>query len=89
MVVSKVGLLECWVLGGSFFFTQKLLNSKKLRLIIHNQGLIYLPIENIPGLFEPMTENSALSENSDFLPSEQWKTNFFLKLTQYITNWTL
>jgi hypothetical protein len=37
----------------------------------------------------PRIRRWIMSENSDFQLSEQkWKTIFFLKLTQHITNWT-
>jgi hypothetical protein len=49
------------VLGGSLFFIQKLQNSKKLRLIIDNKGLIYLPITKSLGLLAPMAENLAMN----------------------------
>jgi hypothetical protein len=41
---------------------QKLQNSKKLRLIIDNQGLIYLSITKSPGLLAPTAENPAMND---------------------------
>jgi hypothetical protein len=57
--VSNFGLFECWAVH--FFLIQKLQNSKKLRLIIDNQGLIYLPITKSPGLLAPTAENPAMN----------------------------
>jgi hypothetical protein len=50
-----------WVLGGSLFLLQKLQNFKKLRLIIDNQSLVYLPITKSPGLLAPTAENPAMN----------------------------
>jgi hypothetical protein len=48
-------------LGGPLFLIQKLQNSKKLRLIIDNQGQIYLPITKSPSLLAPTAENPAMN----------------------------
>jgi hypothetical protein len=60
--VATAQSFQFWAFGGgSLFLIQKLQNSKKLRLIIDNQGLIYLPIIKSPGLLAPTAENPAMN----------------------------
>jgi hypothetical protein len=47
--------------GRVTFFDKNLQNSKKRRLIIDNQGLIYLPITKSLGLLAPTAENPAMN----------------------------